>query len=179
MNIVGAVGLFNRIFDKVMILDGENDRDFLMGAEPQSGKLGWYIMNDAIEKARPKTIYWKFKSFKGVGAATASRTLVDQAGSPVNTLTLSAAYRGEPSFGVYDNKTGYTVTSVAGLSYTIAATTGAAPTSIQLNSVLGIVIGDQLKITHLATPYGFKVSAINEATNTLTGTPQGTMPTLS
>jgi len=179
MNIVGAIGRFNRIFDKVMILDGETDRDFLIGAEPQAGKLGWYILNDAIEKASPKSIKFKFKSFKGSGAATASSTLLDQAGTALSTLTLSAAYRGQPSFGVYDNKIGYTITNVSRLTYAITAITGAAPTSIVLNSVIGIVVGDQLKITHSSVDYGFKVTAINEATNTLTGTPQGTMPALA
>ena len=179
MNIVGAVGRFNRIFDKVMILDGETDRDYLIGAEPQAGKLGWYILNDAIEKANPKSIKFKFKSFKGSGAATASSTLLDQAGTALSTLTLSAAYRGQPSFGVYDNKIGYTITNVSRLTYSITTITGAAPTSIILNSVIGIVVGDQLKITHSSVDYGFKVTAINEATNTLTGTPQGTLPALA
>lgn len=179
LNMVGvAAGKATRIFDDLIELTGDLDKDYILGYEPQANKKTWYVLTDLIEKAKPYQSHLYIKTWKGSGATSASVTLVDQAGSPQNTLKLQAAYRNHQAYGSYDNNINVKITNVVRQSTTINATSavsGGISSDIVVKSVVGIVVGDELKLTHLSTAKYFTVTAINETTNTLTGIPESSV----
>ena len=179
LNMVGvAAGKATRIFDDLIELTGDLDKDYILGYEPQANKKTWYVLTDLIEKAKPYQSHLYIKTWKGSGATSASVTLVDQAGSPQNTLKLQAAYRNHQAYGSYDNNINVKITNVVRQSTTInaiSAVSGGISSDIVVKSVVGIVVGDELKLTHLSTAKYFTVTAINETTNTLTGIPESSV----
>jgi hypothetical protein len=170
MNTWGIFGKGNRIFASAVNLQGETDREFILGYESRDSKMLYRIASDVIEKAKPYDTNLWIATFKGTGAANANVTLSDQAGSPVATLKLQAAYKNTLSYGSYDNNYAVVVKNVVRVSTTIKTISSSNPTSIVVNSVSGLKVGDELKIMRSTTPYGFTVTAIDETNNTLTGT---------
>ncbi|TGK36283.1 hypothetical protein [Leptospira andrefontaineae] len=178
MNVIEAVGRFPRIFDEVMTLQGETEREYVLGS-PQAGKLTWYVINDMIEKARPYPINLKFLSFKGTGAVQASKSILDTGTSPANTLSLKDAYRDKVSSGVWGNDSGFRVDHGTISQTTISGTTLANATTLPLTSVVGVKKGSILRITHAASDFGFKVLSINENDKTVSGIADAALPALA
>lgn len=178
MNTWGIFGKGNRIFATAVNLQGETDREFILGYESRDSKMLYRIASDVIEKAKPYDTNLWIATFKGSGAANANVTLSDQAGSPVATLKLQAAYKDKLSYGTYDNNYAVVVKNVVRVSTTIKTVSGSNPTSIVVNSTAGIKVGDEIKMVRSSTPYGFTVSAIDESTNTLTGVSETGTPAM-
>ncbi|WP_017853872.1 hypothetical protein [Leptospira interrogans] len=180
MNVVEAFGRFPRIFDNVIELNGEIDRDYVIGTA-QQGKLSWYVLDDAIRKAQPYSILFKLKSFKGIGAIQAATTLNDGATSPLPTLILKDSYRDNDSYGVWGNSSGSRVDHGVISSTSIGSNplNSTAATTIPLSSVVNVKRGSILKITHSNNVYGFKILSIDENAKTVTGIPDSTLPILT
>lgn len=173
LNTIFAIGQFPRKFTDVQQMLGDTDFQFI-GGDPQTGKLTWYVWNDAIQKCKPQGIEWHIVSFLGTGAAQATVTIQDQAGTPQNLFALQAAYRTNPSKGVWDNATSIQITNVVPAKTTLAANALNNATTLSLTTVNGFKIGDIISINHSSTLYGFKITSINEALNQVTGTPDTT-----
>lgn len=181
MNVIEAFGLFPRRFESVVVMQGEADREFIMGDAPQEGKYSWYVLNDMIEKASPQALEIHLDSFIGTGAAQAHFNINDS--NLVETARIAGAYRGVVSYGVYDNDTGFTISNQYPVTTALASDSTSSPTELVLNTVVGLSVGTILEIALVVsgatTLYGFKITAIDESTKTVTGTADVGCPILT
>lgn len=145
LNHVGLTGRFPRIFQNVQLLKGTEDRQFILGT-PQASKNDWYILDDAIQNARSTPIFFHMYSYNPIDAVQAEVTVQDRAGVPVDTLKLLSAYKSNDSKGVWDNDTCVRFETGVKFSIKLVQATLASATTYFLNSVVGLKIGDIIRI---------------------------------
>ena len=93
-----------------------------------------------------------------IDAVVASKTINDTTNP---TIKGEAAYKGNLEYGISGNRTGYTITNGFRFSTALDGATGASDEFIILDSVIGIKIGDVIKIVD-STPIYRKVTGIDE-----------------
>lgn len=93
-----------------------------------------------------------------IDAVVASKTINDTTNP---TIKGEAAYKGDLEYGISGNRTGYTITNGFRFSTALDGATGASDEFIILDSVIGIKIGDVIKIVD-GTPIYRKVTGIDE-----------------
>lgn len=96
-----------------------------------------------------------------------------QDGTPATVIKLEAAYEDEPEYGISGNRTGYTVTLADRFATEAAATALATAYTITLDSVIGIKVGDIVKIVLTGGGGGtayHTVTNVNESAKTITWT---------
>jgi hypothetical protein len=171
LNHVGLTGRFPRIFQTVQMLKGNEDRQFILGS-PQASKNDWYIVDDAIKNARNTPIFFHMYSYNPVDAAQAEVTIQDRATVPLDTLKLKASYKDNDSKGVWDNDTCVRFQTGIKFSIKLAAATAISATTYYLNSVVGLVIGDIIRIG----TDSMRVLTINENDSSITVALDGATP---
>ena len=108
-----------------------------------------------------------------IDAVTATLQLDDQAGAPLKTLQLDDAFESTLGFGVFGNRTGHQIVNGDRFTTKLAATAIAAATSLVLDSVAGIKVGDIIKAVLTggggATVF-HKILTVTQSTDTVTFT---------
>lgn len=94
-----------------------------------------------------------------IDAVVASRTVNDQ--SAAATMKAEAAYKGVLEYGISGLRTGYTITNGYRFSTKCTGSQNTANSYVILDSVIGIKVGDIIKIEHTSAIYK-KVTAIDE-----------------
>jgi len=172
LNHVGLTGRFPRIFDNVQLMQGQIDRSFILGT-PQASKNDWYIVDDAIKNARSTPITFHMYSYNPIDAIQASIVVNDTLLE--NAFRLDSAYKSNPSKGVWDNDTAVQFKSGVKFSLKLEQPTLVDATTYVLNGVVGLVVGDIIRIG----VDSMKVLTIDENTNTITVSIDGTTPIFS
>ena len=171
-NIAGEIGFFERRYKRAYAVNNPDEFQGIFGGNVNQN---WYG-SDGVKgffdnlAGQPGTLYVKAhvgNDGTNFDAATASANITDQQSpTPENILTLESAYREELEFSESGNRTGYTIENGARFSTTVAATGSAGATSAVLASVIGVRVGDIVKLS-LATDEFRKITAINESARTI------------
>ena len=174
-SIGGFIGRFERSFRRAFLVNDVDEKEEIFGGNINSAYYG----SDAVEGffanlagTDGRCYIYSHVGYDGSAfdAVTATATVEDQAGTPEDTIRIDDAYQGELGYGTSGNRTGYTITNGTRFSTTAAATAVSAATSIQLNSVIDIQVGDIIRIdlTGVApVTVHKKVTEVNESTGTV------------
>ena len=125
---------------------------------------------DNTVETSPTLVVQTFLGYDGsnVDSVVASRLVAD-AGADSDAYNIQAAYQGELEYGTSGNRTGFRITSATRFTTLAAATVAATGVSMaQLDSVIGIVVGDIVRFDATGGVVYKKVTAIDEANNTIT-----------
>lgn len=162
---IGVIGRFVRgLVDRIQV-NQVGELNVKVGGY-KSGFYGRYVLDTMFTNLKGVGARIFIKMFVASDAVQASKTIVDQAGSPATAVTVGAAYANIVDKSADGNNTGYTVTPGARFSTTCSAgTTG--DTFLTLASVSGIRVGSVLKISSASVQWR-KVTAIDENTKRVT-----------
>lgn len=174
----GIIGQFERKYDKTFSVANIEEFQEIFGNHIDSSFFGSDVVKgffDNIVGVDAKAFIKSHVGFDGtvIDAVTATLQLDDQAGSPLKTLQLDDAFENELAFGLSGNRTGHQIVNGDRFTTLLAATAIAAATSLVLDSVAGVIVGDILKVVLTggggATVF-HKILTVTEATNTVTFT---------
>jgi phage tail sheath protein FI len=172
----GIVGNFERKFDKAFQVNNPTEFQQIFGNNINSSWYGSDVVNGFFQNIVGVDGKLYVKSHVGydgsvIDAVVANKELDDQQGVPEKILKLESAYEEELDYGVSGNRTGYTIENGARFTTAVATASIATATSITLDSVSGIKVGDivEMKMTGASgiTEYR-KVVTVDESTNTIT-----------
>lgn len=175
-SIGGLIAKFERAYDKSFVCNDIDELRTIFGSQVFSGQYGWdaaqgFFTN--LAGISGKLIVKAHVGYTGsaIDAVSAFANLLDTAGSPQNTLKLTAGFQQTPEYGASGNRTGYQI--VNGFRFGTAFDGAALPaaTSAVLDSVAGIKVGDVMKFVltsgGTATVYK-KILTVTESTRTVT-----------
>lgn len=171
-SIGGIIGHFERKFKKAFLVNNTSEKQEIFGDNISSSWYGSDAVKGYFDNIVGTTGKLYIKSHVGYtgsayDAVTATSSPVD--GTPSATIRLDAGYLENLEFGVSGNRTGYTITNGARFSTTVADTVGIADVNIKCASVIGIKVGDIVRLTKSGPAYGYgKVTVVTESTNTIT-----------
>ena len=175
-SIGGIIGRFERKFDRSYVCNNIDEFREIFGEHVVSAYYGWDAVSGFFNNILGVTGKLYVKSHVGytgsaIDAVVANAELDDQAGSPLKTLRIKAAYKNEPEYGVSGNRTGYTITNGDRFTTTLAGTVAAGDSSAVLTSVANVKVGDIMKVVATggggATVYK-KLLTVTESTKTVT-----------
>ncbi len=171
-SIAGLIGRFPRQFNKAILTQNAEEAISIFGGHEISSYYGWDGITGYYQNLRGTTGSLYVASYVGnaagtIDAVTATADLNSQEAAPNPTLQIDDAYLEELGYGAWGNRTGYTITNGNRFD-TLASIAGLpADTSIYVDSVIGIKVGDIIKVIATggggATVYK-KVIAIVEST---------------
>jgi len=168
----GIIGFFERRYKRVYPVNNPEEFQVIFGNQINSN---WYG-NDAVKgffdnlANVPGTLY--VKAYVGntgtaYDAVTATIQLDDQQTVAEQILQLDSAYRGELEFSESGNRTGYTITNGVRFTTNTNGTELAGATTVTLNSVIDIKVGDIVKFALVSDEYR-KITVVNESAGTVT-----------
>lgn len=172
-SIAGLYGKFERKYDVPFSVSDTNEALAIFGPQIDAGAYGWDAVNGFFANLSGARGKLYIAAYKGTGAVQASYTLADQQTSPLDTLTLKAAYQTYDEYGVGANRTGFTLTGGAVFSSavtTLPTGTGATARVITLASVVGCKVGDIFKLSKTGYAEYHFITAVDESAKTVTWT---------
>jgi len=163
----GIIGQFERKFDKAIEINNTRQAEIIFGLHNNAAYYGWDALNSFFQNLAGVSAKLFVKSHVGytgsaIDAVQGFANLLD--GSSANTLKLKAAWQDVTEYGANTNRTGYTITNGFRFETLLAATVAAAATSAQLDSIIGVRVGDLLRFNVTSGPVYKKITAINEST---------------
>lgn len=172
----GILGRFERTYNKTFLVKNPAEFQEIFGNHINSNFYGGDAVKgffDNVVGVDAKLYVSSYVGYDGaaIDAVVAFANLSD--GTPENVLKIEAAYEEEPEYGISGNRTGYTVTLADRFSTDAAATALATAYTIQLDSVIGIKVGDIVKIVLTGGGGGtayHTITAIDETAKTITWT---------
>lgn len=169
----GLIAQFERKFDKAIEINNARQAEIIFGPHNNSAFYGWDQLNGFFQNLAGATAKLFVKSHVGytgsaIDAVQGFANLVD--GSAANTLKMKAAWQDVTEYGANTNRTGYTITNGFRFETLLAATVAAAATSAQLDSIIGVRVGDLLRFNVTSGPVYKKITAINESARTVSWT---------
>ena len=163
-SIAGLIGFFERKFKVPFLCNDPDEAKEIFGDHISSSNYGWDSLQgffDNIVGTDGKIYVLSHVGYDGAvyDAVAATATLLD--GSAANTLQVDSAYKGELDYGLSGNRTGYTITN--GYRYTTAlnGATLALDAFVTLDSVIGVTVGDIIRIDD-GVPIYKKITSIDE-----------------
>lgn len=176
----GLIGFFERRYKKVYPVNNPEEFQVIFGNQINSSWYGGDAVKGFFDNLAniPGTLY--VKSYVGntgtaYDAVTATIQLDDQQTVPEKVLQLDSAYREELEFSASGNRTGYTITNGSRFTTYTSGAAIAGITTVALNSVIDVKIGDIVKFA-LATNEYRKITAIDESAGTVSFTTGLTNP---
>ena len=171
--IAGLIGRFERKFDKTFVVRNPEEFREIFGENIISTYYGWDAMQGFFDNSVGVSAKLYVKSHVGndgavIDAVVANKTAVD--GAAASMIKFESAYQTELDYGISGNRTGYTITN--GVRFTTAIKTAglAADTTIIVDSVADMKVGDVVKVTATggggATVYK-EITQIDEGTGTV------------
>lgn len=172
----GIVGKFERKYDKAFVVNNPAEFQQIFGNHIDADFYGSDAVKgffDNVAGIDAKLYVSSHVGYDGsaVDAVVAFANLAD--GTPETVIKLESAYEGKPDYGISGNRTGYTVTLADRFETAAAATALATAYTITLDSVIGIVVGDIVKIVLTGGGGGtayHTVTEIDETAKTITWT---------
>lgn len=168
----GLIGLFERRYKRVYSVNNPEEFQTIFGNQINPSWYGDDAVKGFFDNLAnvPGTLY--VKSYVGntggvYDAVTATADVADQDATPETILTLSSAYREELEFSASGNRTGYTITNGSRFTTNTDGTELVGATTVTLNSVIDINVGDVVKFT-LATDEYRSITGVDESANTVT-----------
>jgi bifunctional DNA-binding transcriptional regulator/antitoxin component of YhaV-PrlF toxin-antitoxin module len=174
-SIGGIIGQFERKYDQAFLVNNPTEFQEIFGFNINSSYYGSDVVNGFFQNIVGQDGKLYVKSHVGydgsaIDAVVATVQVNDQQGSPGKILQIDAAYEQTLEYGISGNRTGYTITNGNRFTTAVATASIASATSIVLDSVAGIKIGDIVEIIMTGasgiTEYR-KVTNVIEATNTI------------
>ena len=145
--IAGLVGIFPRQFKSAFTVRGIDElRARVFGNENPS----WYGYDVAdsffknVAGVPAKLIVVSHVGYSGSAydGVSASKTISDIAGAPINTLKIQDGFENEDAFGSSGNRTGYTIENGYRFETLSAETVAGSVTQLVVDSVAGFKVGD-------------------------------------
>lgn len=170
----GLLGQFERKYNRTYRVTGESELQEIFGAQETEGFYGWDAARGFFANVSGVDASLYVGAYVGndgtvIDAVVASADISDGTN---DTLRLQAGYQEEPQYGQAGNRTGYRIENGARFSTELAAEVLAAATSAQLDSVVGVRVGDVMHFTNAGGTYDeyHKITEVNEGTGTVTWT---------
>lgn len=167
-SIAGMYGRFPRKFDVPFRFRNTQEAMTVLGPQEDPSAYGWDALNGFFANlgGNQGSIY--VASYKGTGAVQASKSLPDTQTSPESTLKLSAAYQGNAEYGASGKRTGFTLVGGAITSSGVTTLpTGGSPRTAVLYSVVGIRVGDVVRMHSSSHDEYHFVTAIDESAKSI------------
>jgi hypothetical protein len=169
-SIAGLLGLFERKYAAPVLVTNQTEALAALGAQIDSSAYGPDALNGFFTNlvGTQGSIY--VLSYKGTGAVAASASLNNLDSPAEPCLKLSSAYQGIDDYGLSGNRTGYTVTNGSAFSTavtTLPSGTGDPARIIILASVVGVKVGDVIKISKTGYSEFHYVTEVNENAKTV------------
>ena len=167
----GMIGLTERTYDQAWECRNMNEFQNIFGGDFSSSAYAYEEAQLFFHNAPGGSSLW-FKSHVGntgsaINAVAATVTLNNIDSAPSAAVKLSAGHLGVLEYGTHGNRIGYTITAGARYSTSIGATGAASDLSVTLTSVIGVKVGDIIKVLATgsapATVYK-KITQIDEST---------------
>ena len=172
----GIIAQFERKFNRTFKVSDPSEVQAIFGEHVIPAYYGWDAVSGFFANARGVDATLYIQSYVGntngaIDAVIANATLSDESNP---TLKLEAAYQNEGEYGASGNRTGYQVDQGARFSTKLAAATIETDTEAQLDSVIGIKVGDVVHFYEGSTYDEYhKITAIDQSTRTVSWTDAG------
>lgn len=166
--VAGLVGKFGRKYAVAFPFRSVQDALAVLGPQEDPAAYGWDALSGFFANLRGNDAKVYVASYKGAGAVQAYAEVDNQDTVPEPVLKLKAGYQGEDEFGASGNRTGFTVEvgdAFATSVVTLPTGIGATARVVKLNSVIGVKVGDVLKLSKTGYSEHHYVTEVNEATN--------------
>jgi hypothetical protein len=169
----GLIGFFERRFQRTFVVRNSEELREIFGDNIVSTYYGWDAAQGFFDNVVGIDAKLFVKSHVGnTGSAIDGVVATDNAvdGAAANVLQIDSAYQEKLDYSTSGNRTGYTITN--GSRFTTAVATAGSPsdTSIAVDSVSGMRIGDIVKVVATggggATVYK-KITGIDESAGTI------------
>jgi hypothetical protein len=168
-NIGGLIGQFERKYKKVFVTKSPEEEREIFGDHINSAFYGKDETNLFWNNMKGQDAELYIKSHVGYNGTTfdavnATATVNDQTNP---AFKGESAYKTELDYGISGNRTGYTISNGNRFSTTLATAVVGAETQLNVVSVIGVVVGDIIKLTLDASTEYHKITEIDETAKLL------------
>jgi len=166
-SVAGLLGLFERKYAKAFKVSNPTDALTIFGYQNNPAAYGPDALNGFFANLNGAPGSCWVLSYKGTDAVAANASLNNQDSAPEPCLKFTAAYQTEDQYGTSGNRIGYALTNGAAWSSavtTLPTGTGASARVIVLASVVGVKVGDVIKLSKTGYSEYHYVTAIDEST---------------
>lgn len=163
-NIAGMIGRFSRGIDDIVEINQMSEISIKLG-NYKSGYYGRYVLENFFQNLQGQSAKIYVKPFVASDSVQASISLSDGSNP---TLKIKSALNGVTDKSLDGNNSGIVLENGNRFNTQVTSNAIIGATSIVLDSVIGLRIGDVLKIVSGATTHYTKISTIDENTKTLT-----------
>lgn len=163
-NIAGMIGRFSRGITDLVEINQMSEIPTKLG-NYKTGYLGRYVLENFFQNLEGQSAKIFVKPYVASDAVQAYGSLSDGSNP---SLKIKSALAGTTDKSLDGNNTGYTLVNGNRFNTQVTSDAILGATSIVLDSVVGLRVGDVLKIISGATTHYTKISVIDENTKTLT-----------
>jgi hypothetical protein len=169
--IAGLIGIFERKYAVSMEIDNPSQAAIILGGYVDANTYGRDVVDSFFSNLKGTAGKLFVKSHVGytgsaIDAVVANKSVNDGAATP--TLKFSAAYQTIDDYGAQGNRTARKITMGSRFSTTVSNTLGASDVIVPITGLLGIKVGDLLKLTTGEGTAYAKVQSLDEANSQLT-----------
>ena len=167
----GIMGRFERKYNRSFLVNNIEEFQEIFGDHITSTYYGWdavkgFFNNVAGVDAKLYVAAHVGNTGTAIDAVAASRSVADDGAE--TTLTIQAGYKTENEYGVSGNRTAVKVTAATRFTTLAAGTVAVGGTSAQLDSVIGIHVGDIVEFTATGGTVFKKITQVDESTKIIT-----------